>query len=129
MSYEDELSDTEIALQIHDELRKKGIITKYVIDYRTANIVIELNHVYKDKKINLHIKDYPNIAKLREGLEKFLVKKKGIPEDEARLIADVIDNNSDDFNDGYFAYNNEEKEVGQEKKNRDKKNNNGSRSN
>lgn len=92
--------------KIHDELNDKGIVTRYVLDSRTANIIIDLNHKYKDKRINICVKDYPHVKKLRDALKKFLVKEKGIKEEHARLLAEVIDNNADKFDDGYYAYSN-----------------------
>jgi hypothetical protein len=102
---DDYYSPNLIPLKIHDKLKEKDIVQKYAIDSRTANIVIELNHAYEDTNVNINIKDYPNIKKLRDGLENFLIKKKGVNKDDASILADVVDNNADNFNDGYYAYN------------------------
>ena len=78
-------NDNLIPFEQHDELTKKNIVTRYVLDQRTANIIIDLNYEYKSKRVNVCVKDYPNVKKLRDALKRFLVKEKGIAEDHARF--------------------------------------------
>lgn len=101
---EEYVPDFIIRLKLHHELIDKNIVTRYDFDARTKNIIIELNHIYKGKRANIAVKDYQNVQKLRDGLKKFLVKEKGISEDHAKLLADVIDNNADMFDDAFYAY-------------------------
>jgi hypothetical protein len=98
--------DSIFDFEVHDELKEKGIVTRYFLDSRTANIIIDLNHEYKKKKVNICVKNYPNVEKLRDALKKFLIKEKGIEKNHARLLAEVIDNNADLIDNGYYAYNN-----------------------
>ena len=92
------------SLEIHDELVQEDIVTRYAIDAKTANIVINLNHSYKDKNINIHIKNYENVENLRKALKRLLVKEKGIDEKQATMLADVIDNNRQMIEDAYYRY-------------------------
>jgi hypothetical protein len=91
-----------IPFEINDELIQTNIVTRYVLDASTKNVIIELNHQYKNKRINICVKNYYNIQKLRDALKRFLVKEKGVEENHARLLAEVIDNNADTLNDAYF---------------------------
>jgi hypothetical protein len=104
--YDDNDNDYLIPFELHPEIIEKDIVRRYVLDSRTKNIIIELNHTYRGKRANIAAKDYQNVQKLRDGIKKYLVKEKGISEDHAKLLADVIDNNADILDDAYFAYDN-----------------------
>ena len=118
-------NDNLIPFEQHDELTKKNIVTRYVLDQRTANIIIDLNYEYKSKRVNVCVKDYPNVKKLRDALKRFLVKEKGIAEDHARLLAEVIDNNADMLDCGYYAYTSSTTDNGKGQKSSKSKDSNG----
>ena len=91
-----------IPFEINEELGLSNIVTRYVLDASTRNVVIELNHQYKNKRINMCVTDYPNLPKFREALKRHAIREKEIEEKHARLLAEVIDNNADTLNDAYF---------------------------
>jgi Domain of unknown function (DUF4326) len=91
-----------IPFEINEELGGTNIVTRYVLDASTRNVVIELNHQYKNKRINMCVTDYPNLPKFREALKRHAIKEKEIEEKHARLLAEVIDDNADMLNGAYF---------------------------
>ena len=68
--------DNIFDFEVHDELKENGIVTRYVLDQRTANIIIDLNHKYKSKRVNVCVKDYPNVKKTTRRTKEFSGKGK-----------------------------------------------------
>ena len=84
--------DSFIDLQLTDEIRNAQIITSFRKDKRTNNLVLWLNHVYKQKQIISPVYEGSNWIETADTLVKKL-KRSGVSDTHILLIEDVLNNN------------------------------------
>jgi hypothetical protein len=83
-----------VPLELSEELKQAGIITKLVKDTRTNSVVLSLNHIYKQKTLIFPI---PSVKKIDwEGTIDKIAKSlriNGISPDHILMIEDILQTN------------------------------------
>jgi hypothetical protein len=94
MSYDGTDNSHLISLELNDELKREGIITKFGIDKRFNSLVLSLNHKYKEKNIVFSIPHYDKVD-WTIFTEKFIkrLKATGIQEHHISMLEDVLQTN------------------------------------
>src|SRR5438309_23800 len=90
------MTDNIISLELSPKLQKAQIITRYIFDLNSLDIVLELNHIY-DKKIivsPIEINDWLyTIQSFKD-----LMEDQNIDKDHITMICDVADKNASMLN-------------------------------
>ena len=83
-----------IDLPLTDELKKEQIVSSFKKDKRTNNLLLTLNHAYKQKQIISPVYEGPKWIDTVDTLVKRL-KHSGVSDTHIRLIEDSLTNNYD----------------------------------
>ena len=83
------MNDTIITLELSPKLQQEQIVTSYIFDVSTNNLVLELNHKYeKTTIVSKIIKD--DWTKTIERFEHEM-KRKGVSQEHIAMITDVTE--------------------------------------
>ena len=85
-------SENFIDLPLTDELKKEQIVSSFKKDKRTNNLLLTLNHVYKQKQIISHVYEGHKWNDTVDTLNKKL-KHSGVSDTHIRLIEDSLTDN------------------------------------
>src|SRR5215469_13622393 len=80
-----------ITIELTEDLKKQGIVTKFIFDKKSKLLILSLNHEYKAKTIISPVLQHDWL----KTTQKFKVQmtSKGMTEDHADIICDVVDHN------------------------------------
>src|SRR5215467_4903144 len=84
-------NDNLITIELTEDLKKLGIVTKFIFDKKSKLLILSLNHEYKAKTIISPVLQHDWL----KTTQKFKVQmtSKGMTEDHADIICDVVDHN------------------------------------
>lgn len=80
-----------ISIELTEDLKKLAIVTKFIFDKKSKQLILSLNHEYKGKTIISPVLQH-DWLKTTQKL-KVQMTSKGVTEDHADIICDVLDYN------------------------------------
>ena len=84
-------NDNLITIELTEDLKELGIVTNFIFDRRSKQLILSLNHKYRKKTIISPVfqHDWIKTTQKLKGQMTF----KGVNEDHANMLCDVVDNN------------------------------------
>jgi hypothetical protein len=84
-------NDNLITIELTEDLKEQEIVTNFIFDRRSKLLILSLNHKYKKKTIVSPV--FQNDWLKTTQKFKAQMSSKGVNEDHANMLCDVVDNN------------------------------------